>query len=478
VAGDVNSLSAMSNYDFDLFTVGGGSGGVAASRRAGALGARVGLCEQQELGGTCVHRGCVPKKLLVYGSHFRDAFEDAAGYGWSLGTPRLDWKKLQQGKDQELRRLEGVYGRLVADAGVKVFKGRGRVVDAHTVEVEGQRYTAKYLLVATGSHPLVPAVKGREHAITSDEALNLPEVPRRLLIVGGGYIGVEFAGIFQALGARVTMFLRGASVLRGFDDDVRALLTQELRKKGIDLRPETLVSDIEKRADGTLSVLTGMGETLEVDTVLFATGRVPNTRGLGLQEAGVLLDERGAVRVDEASRSSVESVYAVGDVTDRINLTPVAIAEGRAVVESLFGGREVRMEHAGVASAVFSQPPVGTVGCTEREAREKYGAVDVYLANFKPMRHVLSGRDERTLMKLIVERGSERVLGFHMVGTDAPEIIQGLAVALKCGVTKRQLDATVGIHPTAAEEFVTMRVKRPDPEEEVAQERGRDARTS
>jgi len=468
----------MSDYDFDLFTLGGGSGGVAASRRAGALGARVALCEEQEVGGTCVHRGCVPKKLLVYGAHFRDEFEDAAGHGWSLEPPRLDWKKLQAAKARELERLEGVYGRLLKDSGVRVIQGRGRVIDAHTVEVGGRRYTARHLLVATGSHPFLPKVKGIEHALTSDGALGLEAIPRRLLIVGAGYIGVEFAGIFQALGTKVTMFFRGASVLRGFDDDVRATLAQEMRKRGVDLRPETVVADVEKRPDGTLSVLTAMGETLDVDAVLFATGRVPNTKGLGLEAAGVRLDERGAVCVDGHSRTNVESLYAVGDVTDRINLTPVAIAEGRAVAETLFNGRDITLDHTGVASAVFSQPPVGAVGCTEREARAKHGEVDVYLSTFRPMKHVLSGRDERTMMKVIVERGSERVLGFHMVGADAPEIIQGLAVALKCGVTKKQLDATVGIHPTAAEEFVTMRDKRPEPEVESARELGHDARRS
>ncbi|OJH36431.1 glutathione-disulfide reductase [Cystobacter ferrugineus] len=455
----------MPDYDFDLFTLGGGSGGVAASRRAGGYGARVALCEDQAVGGTCVHRGCVPKKLLVHGAHFRAEFEDAVGHGWSIAEPGFDWKKLQAGKDRELERLDGVYRRLLHESGVRLIEGRGRVVDAHTVEVNGQRHTARYILVATGSHPFLPQLPGIEHVITSDGALRLPELPRRVAIVGGGYIGVEFAGIFNALGSRVTMFLRGGTVLRGFDDDVRAVLAEEMRKKGIELRTESLLRGIEKQADGSLSVLAGL-ETLEVDTVLFATGRVPNTKGLGLEEVGVELDERGAVKVDEWSRTRVESIYAVGDVTDRINLTPVAIAEGRAVAETLFHDNPTRMDHTGVASAVFSQPPVGTVGCTEREARSKHGAVDVYVSSFRPMKHVLSGRDERVMLKVIVARESDRVLGIHMVGADAPEIIQGLAVALKCGVTKKQLDATVGIHPTVAEEFVTLRTRRPDPEAE------------
>jgi glutathione reductase (NADPH) len=465
----------MPQYDFDLFTIGAGSGGVASSRRAGSYGARVAICEDNRIGGTCVHRGCVPKKLLVYGAHFRHDLEDAAGYGWSLSEPGFDWKKLQEAKDKELERLDGVYRRLLRDTGVKLIEGRGRLVDAHTVEVNGQRYTAKHILLATGSRPFLPEVPGIEHAITSDGALNLKDLPRRVAIVGGGYIGVEFAGIFNALGARVMMLIRGDTVLRGFDADIRAMLTQEMRKKGIELRPETFIRDIEKRADGTLSLLTRMGDTLEADAVLFATGRVPNTKGIGLEEVGVRLNERGAVAVDEWSRTSVDNIYAVGDVTDRINLTPVAIAEGRALAETLFHDNPMKMDHTGVASAVFSQPPVGTVGLSELEARERHGKVDVYVSNFRPMKHTLSGRDERTMMKVVVERASGRVLGFHMVGADAPEIIQGLAVALKCGVTKKQLDSTVGIHPTAAEEFVTMRDKRPDPEEDAARELGHDA---
>lgn len=465
----------MPRYDFDMFTIGAGSGGVASSRRAGSYGAKVAICEEDRVGGTCVLRGCVPKKLLVYGAHFRHDFEDAAGYGWSVPEPTLDWKKLQAAKDKELDRLNSVYKRLLRDSGVQLIEGRGVVVDPHTVEVAGKRYTAARILISTGSRPFVPELTGVEHAITSDGALTLKQLPRRVIIVGGGYIAVEFAGIFNALGVKVTVLLRGDTVLRGFDDDVRSFLTQEMRKKGIDIRLETFVRDLEKRADGTLSVLTTMGDTLEAETVLFATGRLPNTRGLGLEAVGVKLDERGAVVVDEDSRSSVESIYAVGDVTDRLNLTPVAIAEGRALAETLFNDNPMRMDRSGVPSAVFSQPPVATVGCTELEACERYGKVDVYVSSFRPMKYTLSGREERAMMKAIVERDTGRVVGFHMVGADAPEIIQGLAVALKCGVTKKQLDATVGIHPTAAEEFVTMRDKRPDPQETAAQELGHDA---
>jgi glutathione reductase (NADPH) len=466
----------MPQYDFDLFTIGAGSGGVASSRRAGSHGARVAICEDDRVGGTCVLRGCVPKKLLVYGAHFRHDFEDAAGFGWSVPEPKHDWKKLQAAKDKELDRLNGVYKRLLRDSGVQLIEGRGRIVDPHTVEVAGQRYTAAHILVSTGSRPFLPELPGIEHVLTSDGALGLKELPRRIVIVGGGYIAVEFAGIFNALGAKVTVLIRGDTVLRGFDDDVRAFLTQELRKKGIDIRSEVFVRDIEKRSDGTLSVLTRTGDTLEVDAVMFATGRVPNTQGVGLEEAGVKLNERGAVVVDEGSRTAVESIYAVGDVTDRLNLTPVAIAEGRALAETLFNNNPMKMDHSNVPSAVFSQPPVGTVGLSESEARKLHGAVDVYASSFRPMKHTLSGREERSMMKVIVERSSGRVLGFHMVGADAPEIVQGLAVALKCGVTKKQLDSTVGIHPTAAEEFVTLRDKRPDPETQMAQELGRDSK--
>lgn len=453
----------MPQYDFDLFTIGAGSGGVASSRRAGSYGARAAICEEDRVGGTCVLRGCVPKKLLVYGAHFRHDFEDAAGYGWSVPEPSLDWKKLQAAKDKELDRLNGVYKRLLRDSGVQLLEGRGRVVDPHTVEVAGKRYTAANILISTGSRASLPELTGIEHAITSDGALSLKELPRRVIIVGGGYIGVEFAGIFNALGAKVTMLIRGDTLLRGFDDDVRSFLAQEMRKQGIDLRSEVFVRDLERRGDGSLSVLTKMGDTLEADTVLFATGRAPNTEGLGLEQVGVKLNERGAVVVDEGSRTAVASIYAVGDVTDRLNLTPVAIAEGRALAETLFNNNPMRMDHSGVPSAVFSQPPVCTVGLTELEARKLHGELDVYVSSFRPMKFTLSGRDERTMMKVIAERSSGRVLGFHMVGQDAPEIVQGLAVALKCGVTKKQLDSTVGIHPTAAEEFVTMRDKRPEP---------------
>ena len=454
-------MRAMAEFDFDMFTLGAGSGGVASSRRAGSYGARVAICEDSRIGGTCVIRGCVPKKILVYASHYAHDIADAAGFGWSVTDPKVDWAALVASKDREIDRLNGVYKRLLRDSGVTVIEGRGKILDEHTVEVAGKRYTAKYILVATGGRPHKPEIPGADLGITSNEALDLKEIPKRLVIVGGGYIGVEFAGIFNAVGSKVTMLVRGDAVLRGFDADVRASLTNEMKKSGIDIKCETFLRDVEKKGDG-LSILTQEAETIECDAVLFATGRTPNTEGLGLDEVGVKRTKEGAIEVDDFSRTHVPSIYAVGDCTNRINLTPVAIAEGRAVAETLFHDRPTIMDHTNVPSAVFSQPPVGTVGLTEERAR-KLGTVDVYVTSFRPLKHTISGRDERTMMKLVVARETRRVLGVHMVGADAPEIVQGFAVALKCGATKEQFDQTVGIHPSAAEEFVTMRDKRPDP---------------
>lgn len=443
-----------------MITIGAGSGGVAASRRSASYGARVAICEDSRVGGTCVIRGCVPKKLLVYGSHFREEFVDAAGFGWTVPEPRLDWAALIAAKNREIDRLNAVYIRMLRDAGVQLIEGRGKVVDHHTVEIGGRAYTARYILVAAGARPLVPEIHGVEHAITSNEALELTELPRRIVIIGGGYIGVEFAGIFNAAGVVVTMCIRGDTILRGFDEDIRSALSNEMRKKGIDIRSETIVEDIEKRGDA-LSVMTRAGEMVDADVVLAATGRVPNTRGIGLEAAGVAMDKDGAVEVDEMSRTAVPSIFAVGDCTNRLNLTPVAIAEGRAVAETLFNSRPTAIKHTGVPSAVFSQPPAASVGLSEVEARIEYKEIDVYVANFRPMKHTLSGRDERVMMKLIVDRETERVIGCHIVGADAAEIIQGVAIAMKCGATKTQFDTTVGLHPTLAEELVTMRDKRP-----------------
>ena len=452
----------MVKYDFDMFTLGAGSGGVASSRRAGSYGARVGICEESRVGGTCVIRGCVPKKLLVYGAQFADAFADSVGFGWTPHMPGFDWAKLIAAKDAEIDRLNLIYKKLLADSGVTLFEGHGRFLDPHTVEVAGKRITAETILIATGAHPVVPDVPGIEHAISSNEALDLPKLPRRIIIVGGGYIAVEFAGIFQGLGTEVTQIIRGEDLLTGFDDDVRVALALEMRERGVTIHTRTHVTRIEKGRGG-ITATTSFGEEISADHILYATGRRPNTRNMGLAEIGVRLDDNGAIAVDEASRTSVPNIYAVGDVTDRLNLTPVAIAEGRALAETLFNGNPVIVDHETVPTAVFSQPPVGTVGLTEREARLRYGAVDIYRTRFKPMKNLLAGRDERTMMKLVVDRATDRVLGCHMVGADAPEITQGLAVALQCGATKRQFDQTIGIHPSAAEEFVTMREKVPEP---------------
>ncbi len=453
----------MGSYDYDLITIGAGSGGVRASRLAGGYGARVAVIEESRVGGTCVMRGCVPKKLLIYGAHFAEDIEDAKGYGWTVGQVSFDWKVLIANKNRELDRLEGIYKRILRDNNVELIEGRGTVVDAHTVDVGGRKITAERILVAVGGWPSLPKIPGIEHAITSNEALDLPELPKEIVIVGGGYIAVEFAGIFNALGVDTTIIVRGDNILRGFDADVRTDLAHELARKGIKIRRECQVRSIEKIEQGRFSILTDDGTEQHCGAIMYATGRAPNVKGLGLEEAGVELDARsGAVKVDEWSRTTVPSIWAIGDVTDRVNLTPVALNEGRCFAETEFNNNPISMDHANVPAAVFSQPPIGSVGLPEHEARLN-GPVDIYLSRFKPMKYTLSGREEKTLMKLIVDRKSQRVVGAHMVGIDAPEIIQGIGIAVKAGLTKQQFDATVGIHPTAAEEFVTMRNPVPDP---------------
>ncbi len=446
----------MAEFDYDLFVIGAGSGGVRASRVSAALGARVAVAEESDLGGTCVNRGCVPKKLFVYAAHFRDDFEDAAGFGWSLGSRSFDWSTLIANKDREIARLNGIYRELLTDAGVDLIEAHARVQDAHTLEVGGRTITAAHILIATGSEPSMPDVPGIELAMTSDQVFQLAELPRRIAIVGGGYIATEFAGIFHALGVATSQLYRGPLFLRGFDDDVRNFLASEMRARGVDLRFEADVVSIERVAGG-LRIRLANDSLLEADAVLYATGRVPRTRSIGLEQAGVALEATGAVRVDELSRSSVPSIWAIGDATHRVNLTPVAIHEGICVAKTLFAGVATRPDHTGVPSAVFSQPAIGTVGPSEAAARDLYGEIDVYCSTFRALKHALTGREERTLMKLIVERASGRVVAAHMVGADAGEIIQGFAVALKCGASKAQFDATLGIHPTSAEEFVTMR---------------------
>jgi glutathione reductase (NADPH) len=448
----------MARYDFDLLTIGAGSGGVAGSRRAGSYGARVAICEESRVGGTCVLRGCVPKKLLVYGAQFSDAFADAAGFGWHVPPATFDWPTLIAAKNKELDRLEQIYRTMLKNSQVELIEGRGVVTDPHTVEVNGRFYTADKIMIATGGHPTVPAIPGIEHVISSNEALDLPELPHHIVIVGGGYIAVEFAGIFRGFGSEVVEIIRREDLLYGFDDDLRVALAQEMRNRGIEIRAHTQVARIEKIGPG-YTVVTTHGAEISTDLVMYATGRKPNTSGLGLAEIGVELNTEGAVVVDGWQRSTVPNIYAVGDVTDRLNLTPVAIAEARSIAETLHNDNPVMMDHKDVPTAVFSQPPIGTVGLTEDEAQRQYGDIGVYCARFRPMKNTLSGRDERTLMKIVVDAESDRVVGCHMLGPDAPEIIQGLAIAVKCGATKKQFDQTVGIHPSAAEEFVTMREK-------------------
>jgi glutathione reductase (NADPH) len=448
----------MPQYDFDLFVLGAGSGGVRAARVAASYGARVAIAEERYLGGTCVNVGCIPKKLLVYSSEVAGDCADAAGFGWTMGRCDFDWRKLIANKDREIARLNGVYRRLLESAGVQIIEQHATVADPHTVAIGATLYRTAHILVATGSWPTVPEVRGAEHAITSNEAFHLEQMPQRVIIVGGGYIGVEFAGIFHGLGAQVVQLYRGPLFLRGFDDDARRAVADEMVRHGIDLRFETDVTRIEKTAQGIRATLNS-GAALEADAIMYATGRHPHTRGIGLEQAGVAMAADGSVMVDEYSRTSVPNIYAIGDCTNRVMLTPVAIAEGRAFAETVFNHNPMKIDHTGVPSCVFSHPPLGAVGLTEAQARERFAKVDVYRSTFRPLKHTLSGRDERAMMKLVVDAATDRVVGCHMVGPEAGEIIQGFAVALKCGATKAQFDATIAIHPTAAEEFVTMREK-------------------
>jgi len=448
----------MAQYDYDLFTIGAGSGGVRASRMSASFGAKVAVAEERYLGGTCVNVGCIPKKLLVYASHFGDDFGDAKSYGWTVGESHFDWAQLIANKNKEIQRLNGVYRRVLSDAGVTIIEDHAEVIDEHTVTIGGKRITAKYILVAVGSWPMVPEFPGWEHAISSNEAFYLPSLPQRVIIVGGGYIGVEFAGIFHGLGARTTQLYWNELFLRGFDGDIRSTLAEEMRKRGVDLRFKSDIVKIEKVENLLRATLTD-GTVIEANQILYATGRVSKTPRLGLENAGVNLKGNGAVIVDEYSKSSVDNIYAIGDCTDRLMLTPVAIAEGMAIANTLFNNKPTKPNYFNVPTAVFSTPPCGTVGMTEQQARASNLDVDIYKSVFKPLKLTLTSRDERTMMKLVVDRTTDRVLGCHMVGADAAEIIQGLAVALKCGATKAHFDATIGIHPTAAEEFVTMRTK-------------------
>jgi len=446
-------------YDYDLFVIGAGSGGVRAARIASQAGARVAIAEEYRIGGTCVIRGCVPKKLLVYGSEFSQAFADSAGFGWTVTGATFDWATLRDNVQKEVTRLSGIYNTNLIKAGVTPFEERAELVDAHTVRLakSGSQFTAERVLIATGGAPqLLDGLPGLELGITSNEAFLLPKFPRRILIVGGGYVALEFANIFHGLGAEARIVHRGDRMLRGFDDDLRAHLHIESERFGIRLTMKTTLTKIEKAKDG-LRVTLSTGEHVDTDQVLFAIGRHPNTRGLGLERAGVEVDKYGAVVVDEYSQSSVASVYAIGDVTNRVNLTPVAIRDGHAFADSVYRNRPTPVDHRSVPSAVFGRPPIGTVGLGEGDARLSHGEVDIYRTNFRPMRNMISGNQERTLMKIVVERATDKLLGVHIAGEDAPEIVQLAAVAVKAGLTKKQWDSTVALHPTAAEELVLMR---------------------
>ena len=449
------------SFDYDLFTIGAGSGGVRASRMAAQYGAKVAIAEEFRIGGTCVIRGCVPKKLLVYASQFPEAFEDAVGYGWTVEGARFDWPALIANKDREIERLSQIYRRNLGASGVQIFETRAIVRDAHRVHLVGENrdVTARRILIATGASPMIPdEIEGAEHAISSNEAFHLPSLPQHVTIVGAGYVSVEFAGIFHGLGAEVTIIHHGERLLRHFDHDLSLALAAEMNKTGIDLRLKTTLARIEKTGAGFDVTLRG-GERFKTGLVMIAAGRLPHTAGLGLEGAGVALNLDGSVIVDAYSRSSVPSIFAIGDVTNRLQLTPVAIREGAAFAETEFNNNPQSVDHDTVATAIFSNPEIGTVGLGETQALERFPAVDIYKTQFRPMKHTLTGRDTSMLIKLVVEPESDRVLGCHILGHEAGELIQALGIAVKMRATKRDFDAAVAVHPTAAEEIVLMRTK-------------------
>ena len=445
--------------EYDLFVIGGGSGGVRAARIAATYGAKVGVAEEYRYGGTCVIRGCVPKKLFVYASKFSEEFEDAAGFGWKVGEPTFDWSTLLSNKDKEIDRLEGVYRTNLDKAGVEMFDDRAVFEDANTLRLvkSGEIIKAKRVLIAVGATPnLDQSLPGIEHVISSNEAFHLETFPKRVIVAGGGYIAVEFAGIFNGLGADTTLLYRGEEILRGFDDDVRSHLHAEMEKKGIKVICEDTFTSIEKTGNGLVGH-TKQGRAIDADQIMFAIGRNPNTDGLGLEKAGVATEKNGSVIVDGYSKTNVDGVYAVGDVSNRYNLTPVAIREGHAFADTVFGGKDIRVDYDMIATAVFSQPEIGTVGLTEAQARAKYPNLDIYRSTFRPMKNTLSGSDEKMFMKLLVDADSDKVLGCHILGPDSGELAQVLGIALKMGATKADFDATIAVHPTASEELVTMR---------------------
>lgn len=446
----------MDKFDYDLFVIGAGSGGVRAARMASSFGARVAITEDRYLGGTCVNVGCVPKKLLVYASHFSEDFENSRGFGWNVGSTDFNWQQLIKNKNTEIQRLNGVYEKILSSAGVELIDGHGTLVDEHTVDVDGKNYSAERILIATGGWPSIPDIPGKEHVISSNEVFFLEKLPEKVVIAGGGYIAVEFAGIFNGLGVDTTLLYRGPLFLRGFDEDVRKFLAEEMQKKGIKLKFETNIDSIEKTDNQLLATLTD-GSTLTADQILYATGRKPKTEGIGIESLGIKLDKAAAIVVNDEYQTNIPSIYAVGDVTNRVNLTPVALAEGMFLARHLYNNETAPVEYENIPTCVFSQPNIGTVGLTEEEARDKYEQIDIYKSSFTPMKHTLSGDDEKTFMKLIVDKTTNRVIGVHMVGPEAGEIMQGIGIAMKAGASKADFDKTIGIHPTTAEEFVTMR---------------------
>lgn len=448
----------MSQHDYQLLVIGGGSGGVRAARMAASHGAKVAIIEDRYWGGTCVNVGCVPKKLYYYASHFSEAFEDAKGYGWSTGEARFDWETLKSNRRAEISRLNGIYQNILGNANVDIIDGHGSIVDAHTVRIDGERtLSSDHILIATGAWPYVPEFTGSEHVISSNDVFDMPQLPNSMVIVGGGYIAIEFAGIFNGLGVDTHQIYRRDKLLRNFDESVRDVVTEEVARKGVQLHLNTDVDSIELLPDGRRRVLLNGGGRLDVDVVLYATGRKPNFHNLGLENLDIKLTDGGTIAVNEFYQSSVPSVFALGDIIPGLELTPVALAEGMVLAKHLFGGGATPLDYDYIPTAVFCQPSIATVGLTEQQARDRYGDIAVFESKFKHLKNTLSGNESRTFMKILVDKASDKVVGMHMVGEEAGEIIQGMAAAMKAGVTKAILDSTIGIHPTAAEEFVTMR---------------------
>ena len=446
----------MYNYDYDLFVIGAGSGGVRAARMSASYGARVGIAEERYLGGTCVNVGCVPKKLLVYASHVSEEIHNAKGFGWDIDHISYDWSKLIKNKNTEIQRLNGIYKNLLENTGVDIINGRATIIDAHTVEIGTMKYSAEKILIATGGWPSVPDIPGKKYIISSNEAFFLESLPKKIIIVGGGYIAVEFAGIFNGLGVETTLIHRGSLFLRGFDQDLRSMLAEEMQKKEIKIIFNVNVKNIDK-TDKQLVAYFEDGTQLEADQIMYATGRKPMTENLGLENVGIEINKKNAIKINDDYQTNIPSIYAIGDVTDRINLTPVALAEGMALAKRFFANEKKIVNYSDIPTCVFSQPSLGTVGLTEEQARKKYVDIDIYKSRFTPMKYSLSDNNEKTMMKMIVEKKTNRVIGVHMIGPDAGEIIQGIGIAMKAGASKQDFDSTIGIHPTAAEEFVSMR---------------------